>query len=283
MKTKINFKKALLTLFIVMLMFVQPVFSQQVQVNIDNLVSVSFYILIALVLFMFWLIFVYSEANDNLGFLVKSKLKRLFSIINSAAPLEKEKDIMMDHEYDGIHELDNVVPPWFNFLFYGSMIVGIIYFINFHVVNNTWSSKGEYDNEIQAARLHREILIKSGAFIDETTVILLADAGTIQSGKEIFTKNCVSCHGNQAGGLVGPNLTDDYWIHGGGIKNVFTTIKNGVPSKGMISWQTQLTPKQMQEVASYILSLKGTKPANPKAPEGTLYKEQADSVKTGTI
>jgi cytochrome c oxidase cbb3-type subunit 3 len=114
--------------------------------------------------------------------------------------------------------------------------------------------------------------------LDESTLTALSDQASINSGKEIFVKNCAVCHTEKGGGLVGPNLTDDYWINGGGIKNIFTTIKNGVPAKGMISWNAQLNPKQIHEVASYILTLRGSNPPNPKAPEGVLYVPQ-DSLK----
>ena len=107
---------------------------------------------------------------------------------------------------------------------------------------------------------------------------------TITEGKTIFNTNCTVCHGPAGGGLIGPNLTDEFWIHGGGVVNVFKTIKYGVPVKGMISWQNQLNPKQMQAVANYILTLKGTNPANGKQPEGTIYTDsltvKTDSVKT---
>jgi cytochrome c oxidase cbb3-type subunit 3 len=134
--------------------------------------------------------------------------------------------------------------------------------------------------EIQQAALEREIMIKSGTFLNEENVTLLTDAAGLSEGKVIFQKNCVSCHAIDGGGLVGPNITDDFWIHGGGIKNIFKIIKYGVPAKGMIAWQTQLDPNKMQQVASYIISLHGIKPANPKAPEGTKWEEQkVDSTK----
>ena len=114
---------------------------------------------------------------------------------------------------------------------------------------------------------------KTGTFINAENVKLLTSPADLSSGKSIFEANCVACHRKDAGGLVGPNLTDDYWIHGGGIKNIFHTISEGVPQKGMISWKTQLNPKQIQEVASYVISLHGTNPENPNPPQGTIWKE----------
>lgn len=207
-----------------------------------------------------------------------SLLSRIWKAINRDVPVEQEKDIMLDHDYDGIHELNNTVPPWFNALFYGTIIIAAIYMIDYHVLGSGNVMVDEYVQEITVAKEKRDELIRTGAFINENNVTLLTDAAELDKGKQVFTTNCIPCHGPDAGGTVGPNLTDKYWIHGGGIKNVFTTIKNGVPVKGMIAWQTMLTPKQMQEVASYVLSLQGTNPPTGKPPEGSIW---VDSVNTG--
>lgn len=109
--------------------------------------------------------------------------------------------------------------------------------------------------------------------MDENTVTLLKESAGIDQGKAIFQEKCTACHGAEAGGSVGPNLTDNYWLHGGSINHIFKVIKYGVPEKGMISWEKQLSPTDIQKVASYVLSLKGTKPANPKEPQGDLFEE----------
>lgn len=204
-------------------------------------------------------------------------------------PIEAERSLLIDEDYDGIQELDNNVPPWFNILFYGTIIIAIIYMLNYHVLGTGRLPFQEYNDEVFAAQLQRDELIKSGAFINETTVELLKDPESLSAGKQIFQANCIPCHGENAGGTVGPNLTDQFWIHGGGIKNVFKTIKYGVPVKGMIAWQNQFNPKKMQQVASFVLSLQGTNPANGKPPEGYKYIETADStaakdsVKSNTV
>ncbi len=234
---------------------------------------------VLITIFVFWLAIVYSEKNDNKGETFLKPLRLFKDYFINLAPKEKEKDLLLDHDYDGIKELDNRVPPWFNFLFYGTIIFGIIYLINYHILGSGSVQEDEYAAEMLAAETERNILIKTGQFLNEETVTAKMDAATLDEGKTIFTKNCVSCHGSDGGGIVGPNLTDDYWIHGGGIKNVFKVIKVGVPSKGMIAWETQLSPNQMQAVASYVLSLHGTKPANGKPPEGVKY-EETDSTKT---
>jgi len=232
---------------------------------------------VILIIAIFWLSIVYSEKDDPKGEWLLKPVYKFYNYLVNLAPLEKEKDLMLDHDFDGIKELDNRVPPWFNILFYGTIFFGLVYLINYHVLGSGNVQEEEYKAEIVAAETERNILIKTGVFLNEETVTAKTDAATLDEGKSIFVKNCVSCHANDGGGLVGPNLTDDYWIHGGGIKNVFIVIKNGVPSKGMIAWQTQLSPTQMQAVASYVLSLHGTKPANGKPPEGVKYV-QPDSL-----
>lgn len=182
--------------------------------------------------------------------------------------------LMRDHSYDGIMELDNKAPAWFQFLFYITIVFSVIYMINFHILKKDNLMIDEYMQEMTVAQQEKDLLIKSGGLINETNVAILNSPEDIKAGKDIFTINCISCHGNLGEGTVGPNLTDDYWIHGGGIKNVFATISNGVPAKGMITWKAQLNPKQIQQVSSFVLTLHGTKPPNGKQPEGNLFKEE---------
>lgn len=203
----------------------------------------------------------------------ESAFAKFRQYITGSAPIEQEDEIMLDHDYDGIKELDNRIPPWFTWLFYITIVFAVYYMLHFHVFRTGNLQAEEYEAEIQTAELKRAELIRTGAFINEETVTLLTEEGEIQAGKTIYDVNCVACHGQFGEGLVGPNLTDDYYIHGGGIKNVFTVIKYGVPAKGMISWQSQLSPNQMQEVSSYIISLHGTNPPNPKSPEGEFWDE----------
>jgi cytochrome c oxidase cbb3-type subunit 3 len=248
------------------------------------------------VLILFVLILVYGDEKYRYSG-ARKKSPALISIkqmLTRAVPVEREQEIMFDHDYDGIKELDNKIPPWFNILFYGTIVFGIIYLLVFHVFHLEPLSAGEYIEEVRAADLQREELIKTGAFVNEDNVKQLTDPASIQAGKDIFMKNCTPCHGMNGGGIIGPNLTDDYWINGGGIKNIFKTIKYGVPAKGMITWQNLLNPKQIEEAASYVMSLHGTNPPNGKPPEGNLYvppppdtsktKEKApgDTTKTDT-
>lgn len=241
--------------------------------TLDSVMKVMLVATLIMIAFVLWLITIYSEKNDGEGKLFKAPFAYLTGMITRIAPMEKEQEMLLDHDFDGIRELDNRIPPWFHLLFYGSIIFGIIYMIDFHVIGDGHVQADEYTAEVKQAEVERNILIKTGAFLNEETVTQLNDPATLSEGQEIFIKNCATCHGQKGEGLVGPNLTDDYWIHGGGINNVFKTIKYGVPAKGMISWQAQLDPKKIQAVGSYILSLHGTNPPNAKSPEGTKWEE----------
>lgn len=179
----------------------------------------------------------------------------------------------LEHSYDGIQELDNRIPPWFTTLFAATVVFAGIYMLDYHVFSSSPLSAEEYREEIALADLHRRIVLATEGSIDESQLAALTDPAAIQRGAEEYGKYCVSCHGNKGQGLVGPNLTDDYWIHGGGVRNVYATIKQGVPAKGMISWQLVFTPKQIQELASYVLTLRGTNPPGAKQAEGAPYVE----------
>jgi len=188
-------------------------------------------------------------------------------------PKDKEADIDLGHEYDGIRELDNSLPPWWLWLFYGTIIWAAVYLWYYHVSDKGPNQEQEYIAAMEMGEAEKaKFLATQADAIDEKTVSLLTAEGDLAEGKEIYTANCLVCHGANGEGTVGPNFTDNYWIHGGSINNLFTTIKYGVPEKGMISWKSQLRPGAMQKVASYILSLQGTNPPNQKAPQGILYE-----------
>tara|TARA_R110002096_G_scaffold429054_1_gene641517 strand:+ start:891 stop:2018 length:1128 start_codon:yes stop_codon:yes gene_type:complete len=190
-------------------------------------------------------------------------------------PLEEEATVMMDHEYDGIRELDNNLPPWWKYMFYATIIFAVVYLIRFHITGHGKLSHEEYYAQMEEAQLQKaEFMANAEDLITEDNVTYLVDETAISKGAAIYKGNCATCHGQLGEGGAGPNLTDEYWIHGGNIKSVFKTIKYGVPAKGMIAWQTQFNPSQMQEVASYVLSLQGTNPPNGKAPEGELFVEE---------
>ena len=196
--------------------------------------------------------------------------------LTQAVDVEHEEDVLMHHEYDGIRELNNVLPPWWLWLFYGTIIWGVVYLVNVHILGVMPLQAEEYEQEMaQAKEDVAAYLAQFSNLVDESNVTVATDEATLASGESIYKQFCVACHGANGEGGVGPNMTDAYWIHGGGIKNVFKTIKYGVPQKGMISWQSQLKPSEMQAVASYILTLQGTDPPNQKEPQGEIWKEEA--------
>lgn len=197
------------------------------------------------------------------------------AVLTKAVPVEKEEDVMLDHNYDGIKELDNSLPPWWLWGFYITIIWSVGYLVHYHVFSTGPSSTEEYNQSMVLAEQQLEEYRKKRAdVITADNVQFINSPEELGLGKELYTKNCVACHGTGGEGTVGPNLTDEFWIHGGGIKNVFMTISNGVPAKGMIAWKSQLSPKQIQAVSSYVLSIEGSNPANPKAAEGDKWVDE---------
>lgn len=225
--------------------------------------------------------YVAEEPLDYEEWLKQQKVKpNIWTKLLSLKPIEEEKNMTIPHAYDGIHELNNPVPSWFNFLFYGTMIFAAGYLYYYHIGEYGERQDAEYETEmVKAAEDKRNFLAKSAGNIDENSVKI--DQAQIVTGKAVFDGNCIACHGEQGQGLVGPNLTDEFWLHGGSISDVFKTIKYGVPEKGMVSWEKSMSSKNMSEVANYIMSLQGTKPANAKAPQGEKYEPKSveESVK----
>ena len=217
------------------------------------------------------------EALEKAGITVKKEswFSWLYKKATDVVPVEKEKDIMFDHEYDGIRELDNSLPPWWVAMFYITIFIGVVYFTYYHITGTGMSSREEYALEMEEAeKAVQAYLAKQADSVDETNVEMLADENEIALGESLYKANCAACHGQLGEGGVGPNLTDEYWIHGGSIKDVFKTIKYGVPEKGMISWKSQLRPTDMHKVSSFIMTLKGTNPPNAKEPQGEIFNEE---------
>ncbi len=201
--------------------------------------------------------------------LLKGMWKKWFQKQNFSVPIEREADIMLDHEYDGIQELDNHLPPWWKAMFYGSIAFAVVYLVVYHVTGNFALQDEEFEIEMAVAAKQIEAYKKTQANnIDENNVKFVKDdAAAIGAGKMVFTKNCATCHGGKGEGGIGPNLTDEYWLYGGDIKGVFKTVKYGAKN-GMQPWEKKLKPEEIQNVASFILTLQGTKPPNGKAPQG---------------
>ncbi|MDR6846066.1 cbb3-type cytochrome c oxidase N-terminal domain-containing protein [Flavobacterium granuli] len=213
--------------------------------------------------------------EDSLSLSEKSWYKNLMQRLTRTVPIEDEKQLLMDHDYDGIKELDNNLPPWWVYLFYACIIFSVIYLVRYEIMGAP-DQETELKNEMAQAKIEVAEYMKTAPdLMDENSVTLLTEPADLTNGKAIFETNCAACHRADGGGQIGPNLTDDNWILGGGIKKIFHTVTNGGrDGKGMIAWKGTLKPKEIQAVASYIISLKGSNPKDPKAPEGDVWVDE---------
>lgn len=204
-------------------------------------------------------------------------VKNVYKKLAGGKPMEEEHEIILDHNYDGIKELDNSLPPWWLYAFYASIVFAVIYLFRYHVFNTAPNQVAELENEYAVAQKEIEEYKKTAKdLVDFETVQVLTDAADLANGKKIFEVNCVACHKADGGGGIGPNLTDEHWILGGGIKNIFHTItEGGRDGKGMIAWKASLKPSEINQVASYVLTFQGTTPAEPKAPEGDIWVDES--------
>lgn len=224
------------------------------------------------------------QGKESEAILEKSKAPKKMSWmqrLTAAVPVENQEEIAFDHAFDGIRELDNKLPPWWVGMFYITIVIAVGYFFYYEVLEIGDNTFVQYEKEMaQAEEAKKARLAALGSQIDENSVKLLTDSDAIAAGQSEFIAKCAACHLADGGGSVGPNLTDQYWLHGGSIKDVFKTIKYGVPSKGMIAWESQLTPPQIQNIASFIISLQGTTPTTAKDPQGELYVAEATTETT---
>jgi len=184
---------------------------------------------------------------------------------------EPHDPLLMEHEADGIRELDNKLPRWWVYLFYGTIVFAAVYLSYYHVYGSLEPDKVKLSAAEYQAEMVVGDLLKSNALAKfESNIATLEpakEAAVQAGGKQTFLRLCAPCHRPDGGGLVGPNLTDDYWIHGSNFTDNVRTIWNGVPEKGMITWKNYLKPSEVYEVASFIYTLRGTHPPNPKPPE----------------
>jgi cytochrome c oxidase cbb3-type subunit 3 len=282
---------AVLTLFL--LLAGSSVFAQDVSAttqtaavakNIGGLSPTTFYIMAA-VLFLELAVILVLVINiklllkaegiklaETLPLAVKKPVQSWWNRLNKFKPVEQEADIDLGHDYDGIRELDNRLPPWWLYGFYLTIVFAGIYLWRFHVSHTGPSSVEEYERSVAKAETRiKEYLKQKGEAVDENTVNFLSSANDLEEGKIIYMKSCAACHKDAGGGDVGPNLTDEYWLHGGDVKSIFKVIRYGY--NAMPQWQNTYSNKQIAQVASYIKSLKGTNPPNPKAPQGEVFKE----------
>ncbi|WKN31588.1 cbb3-type cytochrome c oxidase N-terminal domain-containing protein [Porifericola rhodea] len=214
------------------------------------------------------------KANED------SFVQRIMKRLTDAVPVDREEEIMTDHAYDGIVELDNNLPPWWKAMFYLTIVFGLAYLLHFHVFDTGDLQNEEYEKQMAMAKAEVDAYLATSANnIDESNVTFVEDEGRIANGQTLFVQKCAPCHGQAGEGGVGPNLADSYWIHGGSVNDIFKTIKYGVPAKGMIPWNSQLSPSEMQDISSFIITLEGSNPPNPKEPQGELYERDKMAMK----
>ena len=199
--------------------------------------------------------------------------KRFMKSMTKAHELGTEEDIMLDHDYDGIKELDNVLPPWWLYGFYITIAISVFYYVQVFYNSEEYSQAKEYAAEVAKGEEEVEAYKAANPELFNTdNIVAFSDEENIAKGKELFTtKTCFACHLNDLGGSIGPNLTDNTWILGGDVKSIFNTLTNGGrPGKGMIAWESTITREERIQLASYIISMQGTSPATPKAAEGDI-------------
>lgn len=193
---------------------------------------------------------------------------------NKVEVMEDEKDIILDHDYDGIKELDHPLPLWWIFIFVGTIVFGVpYYFIHTHA-KDAPTIRGQLKEEMaKIKKIQDDYEAKSGGFdVDKYNAFVKTEEAK-KMGKKVFKRKCSSCHGKSGEGLIGPNLTDNYWLHGKGkLADVFNVISNGVIDKGMAAWKNTLSEEQLMAVTDYVLKFKG-KNVPGKEAQGELIKE----------
>lgn len=256
-------------------------------INYEGMNYVGFWLLASVIIIEFVaILFILFFINRIQQELVPAKIKKPLllkawwsrldkKVFTRAVSIEKEADILLDHDYDGIKELDNALPPWWKYGFYITIVVAIIYLLNFHVLGYGQNPTEEYQSEVMKAKESMaEYAAMNADKIDENNIKMSSKA-ELEKGKEIFTSVCWTCHGKLGEGGVGPNLTDQFWIHKGSLNDIYRSIKIGYPDKGMQSWEKNYSGKEMSELAGYIKTLKGTNPPNPKIAQGDIFIEDS--------
>lgn len=263
-------------------------------VNAHNLSDTAFYtitgviflelVVIGALLYNLWVLLeIKRKKKAVLAGVPAKRAESWWDKFNKFKPVEQETSIDLGHDYDGIRELDNRLPPWWLYGFYLTIIFAGVYLWRHHISHTAPLSGEEYQLAVQAAEVKRAAYLKKAANnVDENTVKYLTGTEDLAAGQKIYAGTCFPCHGKQGEGGVGPNLTDNYWLHGGSMKDIFKTIRYGVPEKGMKSWKDDYSPAQIAQLSSYIKSIKGANPPNAKPPQGTLYQEDSTTTADST-
>ena len=239
------------------------------------LVIITFEICNAAINAMAWRLLTKEEQQAKLEAAANkpSWISKFYKEATNAKPIDEEDEIILNHNYDGIQELDNALPPWWVWGFYATIVFAVVYLAKYHVFGGETQTQ-EFETEMAQAKIDIEEYKKTAKnLVDYSTATILTEASDIAKGKEIFNQNCAVCHKPDGGGSIGPNLTDEYWVLGGGINNIFKTIsEGGRPGKGMEPWSKNgLKSFDIQQVASYIITLEGTNPSDAKKAEGEVW------------
>jgi len=203
--------------------------------------------------------------------------------------LDDEKDKLMDHEYDGIRELDNYMPTWWLWLFYVTIAIAVVYLFYYEISGWGMDQHEQYQAEVAAAQEMYGSPEEEAKADEQYQWTLLTQEQAVNEGEKLFLKQsqlCYTCHGKNAQGMVGPNLTDEWWLHGCSPEEIANSIKNGFPNKGMMPYGggPKLSNEEVEKMVAYIVSLEGTEPDDPKKPDMNRAKKcnplEAADVKT---
>lgn len=178
---------------------------------------------------------------------------------------------LMDHEYDGIQEYDNPMPGWWKALFWATFVFSVVYIMIYHIRLPGDPVNAEYRAEVSAFAAVQEAEAAKNPVSEEALAALLKDEGALSGGKAVFVEKCSPCHGAKGEGVIGPNLTDNAWLHGGKLMDINAVVTNGVAEKGMIAWGKTLSPADLRKVVAFVGSIRNTNVPG-KAPQGEAAK-----------
>lgn len=180
-----------------------------------------------------------------------------------------DNDRLLEHSYDGIQEYDNPLPTWWKLIFYATLIVTPLYLWDPLGIGLGPGKEKAYEQQLAAFNAaHPKAAV---TYTDDQLAAFAKDPAKLAAGKAVFTTYCVACHRPDGGGLIGPNLTDDFWIHGGRPTEIMKTVTEGVLAKGMPNWGKMLKQDQVEGAVAYVQSIHGSNPVNPKEPQGVKY------------
>lgn len=191
---------------------------------------------------------------------------------------QNPNDPLLDHSYDGIQEYDNPLPTWWTSLFWITIVFSGLYAVYFHFGHGKLEIEAYNDDMVAYYDLQAQQLLGLGEIKESTLLGLIDDDAMMAGGAQLFASKCAQCHGDEAQGKIGPNLTDDHWLHGGRLTDIYHTVTEGVPSKGMLPWKNQLSPAEILSVSAYVGSLRGSNPSPAREPQGEPFEYDAQAI-----